>query len=214
MNQTTPTTFLEYVCTRLMGPPTRTAQPGEAYWPCPRCGHAKFHTRPHNPPHKDRVYCWTCQWWGDACDVLKELLPDECRDYGIRVQRLRELQADFDREIAAGTAGAATEAQGTPHPSPSLPRGAGSKAPSDHSAVQRAFADLSADEMLTLAQALVLAVTHKAPLEALAKACFAYCEWTRQLEMAFPSEMVDPEPEPDEAPRNPARPGRNGRHYR
>jgi hypothetical protein len=70
-------TYLEFVCCQLFGPPYRVRSDGEAYWPCPRCGSGKFHTRAKTKRYpKQRFYCYPpCDWWGDELDLLRELYP-------------------------------------------------------------------------------------------------------------------------------------------
>lgn len=68
-------TFLEFVCEKLMGAPARCRGNGESGWPCPRCDHHSFHTRPHLPDEKDRVKCFRCDLWGDEYDILRQCRP-------------------------------------------------------------------------------------------------------------------------------------------
>lgn len=73
---TAPTTFLEFVCTRMFGQPAYRAGDGESFWQCPRCGaEGKFHTRPHVPRYKDRFACYRCGMFGDEYDAVWLALP-------------------------------------------------------------------------------------------------------------------------------------------
>jgi hypothetical protein len=102
--------FLEYVCMKLLGQPTHT-EGGCPCWPCPRCEHRGWHVRPPSDTYKDRCSCWSCGWWGDAYDLLRQLCPQE--KYPQRKVRLGQLRAEYDREgAAAAGAGAAAGAAG------------------------------------------------------------------------------------------------------
>src|SRR5690349_899535 len=71
-----PVTFLEYVCSELLGPPLRVCGEGEAFWECPWCGSPKFHTRPVSKQFpRQKVACYRCAQWGDAYDLLRHLYP-------------------------------------------------------------------------------------------------------------------------------------------
>jgi hypothetical protein len=95
-------TFLEYVCFKLLGPPSYSGNNGESIWPCPKCGHPRYHTRPAVAGLKDRFGCWSCGWWGDEADLLKCLQPLE--DYGQRKVQLAALREEYDRGAMAGQA--------------------------------------------------------------------------------------------------------------
>ncbi len=86
-------TFLEWLITETLGEPTRQCGDGESYWPCPHCGHKRFHTMPVKPKFKHRFKCWRCDFRGDAADWLLELYPTE--DYGARLDRLNGLRKEW-----------------------------------------------------------------------------------------------------------------------
>jgi hypothetical protein len=70
------TTFLEYVCLQLLGPPARPGgSRGESFWPCPFCADhgAHFHTLPRKPGKRDYWRCHRCGAWGDEVQLLKNL---------------------------------------------------------------------------------------------------------------------------------------------
>jgi hypothetical protein len=96
-------TFLEYVCFKLLGPPTHSHNNGESTWPCPRCGHPRFHTLPAVAGYRDRFRCWRCPFRGDEYDLLKHLRPRE--NFDQRKARLAALREEYDRGAAAGGAG-------------------------------------------------------------------------------------------------------------
>src|SRR4051794_894461 len=88
------TTFLQYVCERLMGPPTRrTAHDGESYWTCPFHGGDSFHTMPSVPGQKDRYKCFGCGALGDEADLMKQRMPGET--WPARKQRLAEWRQEY-----------------------------------------------------------------------------------------------------------------------
>ncbi len=96
-------TLLEYTIEHYLGLPTRRLGNGESEWPCPVCGHPRFHTMPHKPQFRDRFRCWSCNFRGDLCDWLKEQHPEE--NYGDRLARIdqlrREWQAQRERDEPA-----------------------------------------------------------------------------------------------------------------
>lgn len=69
-------TFLEWLLTRQIGPATYSRGKGESTWPCPQCGHPRFHTLPHKVQFRDRARCWSCGFRGDAADMLRAFDPD------------------------------------------------------------------------------------------------------------------------------------------
>ncbi len=87
-------TFLEYVCERLMGPPASSSNG----WSCPRHedNHPSFNTRPPKQGCKVRFCCFSCGWWGDEFDLLKEFYPGE--DYSERRVRMAALRIDFQHD--------------------------------------------------------------------------------------------------------------------
>jgi hypothetical protein len=117
-------TFLEFVCQRLLGRPTHT-EGGCPCWPCPRCGHRSWHVRPPSAVHKDRCSCWSCQWWGDEYDLLRQLFPGEM--YPQRRARLEQYRAAYDREQEGNGVGARNgNGAAAADPAPTfLPRGRG-----------------------------------------------------------------------------------------
>ena len=91
-------TFLEFVCTKLMGPAVSSDGDGQSNWPCPRHDDpgANFHTLPCDPRYRHRFRCWHCALWGDEFDLLLEFFPGE--NYGQRRARLAALRIDHKRE--------------------------------------------------------------------------------------------------------------------
>lgn len=89
--------FLEFVCQRLMGHPAFRSG-GSPYWSCPRHedAHASFHIRPVKAGLKNRFSCWSCGWWGDVADLVKEFYPGE--DWPRRRVRLERWRRDFESE--------------------------------------------------------------------------------------------------------------------
>src|SRR5262245_35498686 len=72
------TTFLQYICTRLFGPPAhRGGMPGDSYWNCPfhPDDTPSFHTLPRKAGKKDYWKCFGCGLWGDEMNLLRH-----CRD--------------------------------------------------------------------------------------------------------------------------------------
>lgn len=90
-------TFLEFVCERLLGPPTSSSGEGESTWPCPKCGHCRWHTLPPKPPYKDRFRCWVCPFRGDEFDLLLHFHPRE--HYGDRKARVADLRREFEAAV-------------------------------------------------------------------------------------------------------------------
>jgi len=66
-------TFLQFVCLHFLGRPARDRGRGEWYWDCPKCGGTGFHTRPILEGCKDKFSCWSCGWWGDEYDFLRQM---------------------------------------------------------------------------------------------------------------------------------------------
>ena len=98
---TTDTTFLQYVCERLLGSPERRGVAGESYWCCPfhNDTHPSFHTLPSKPGYKERWCCFGCGMRGDEADLMREVMPGEGWDR--RRARLVEWRQDYDRECEA-----------------------------------------------------------------------------------------------------------------
>lgn len=68
------TTFLEFVVSKVLGPPVRSRGNGESAWGwCIWCGNqrGKFHTRPDVPEFAHKLSCFACGRWGDEFDILK-----------------------------------------------------------------------------------------------------------------------------------------------
>jgi Toprim-like len=86
-------TFLEHVCTRLLGPPSYVSGDGSAQWDCPICGRVKFHTLPPCPEYKDRWRCWVCGAGGDEADLMRVFHPDE--RYPEHLHRLDMLRLEW-----------------------------------------------------------------------------------------------------------------------
>ena len=102
-------TFLEWLLTKLIGEPTYSKGRGESYWPCPQCGHSRFHTMPDKPQFKHRARCWSCGFRGDALDMVQQFHPDESR--GDQIDRLREYLGEYEEarrrspSLSSGAAG-------------------------------------------------------------------------------------------------------------
>jgi len=90
-------TLLEFVIEKYLGPPTRSNNNGESHWPCPQCGHPRFHSMPHKPPFRDRFRCWSCDFRGYIHDFLLEFHPHE--NYGDRLARLDQIRQDWRRDV-------------------------------------------------------------------------------------------------------------------
>ena len=90
-------TLLEFVCEQLMGPPVSQSSDSST-WQCPRHedNHPSFHTLPHKPEFKDRFKCWSCDFWGDVFDLLREFFPDE--NFSQHQLRLAVMRRDFERD--------------------------------------------------------------------------------------------------------------------
>jgi len=86
-------TFLEFILTQYLGEPTESSGDGESFWPCPQCGHERFHTMPNKKQYKHRWKCWKCEFRGDAYDWLK-FVHDE--DWPERQERLAKLREEYD----------------------------------------------------------------------------------------------------------------------
>jgi predicted RNA-binding Zn-ribbon protein involved in translation (DUF1610 family) len=102
-------TFLEFVCEKLMGPPTSSRGDGQSTWNCPNCGHeSKFHTRPHDPRKgKDKFSCWSCGYWGDQRDLVHHFNPIWLNSQITAYLRVLRLQYDekHPRVIPSGVRG-------------------------------------------------------------------------------------------------------------
>jgi hypothetical protein len=95
-------TLLEFVCERLLGPPTRTLGNGQSHWPCPVCGEREFNTFPHKPEYKDRCRCWrlnNCGFRGDELDVIRVVIEQQERGDDWRL--LEKLRDEYERTDAA-----------------------------------------------------------------------------------------------------------------
>ena len=91
-------TLLEFVAEQLMGPPAYRSGGGRSTWSCPRHddNHPSFSTRPHLEGYKDRFQCFSCGFWGDELDLLKEFYPGE--GYGERLARLNAMKINHEAE--------------------------------------------------------------------------------------------------------------------
>ncbi len=86
--------FLEYVCTRLMGAPDFGSS-----WCCPFCDSdsAAFHVRPAKGNHPIKFKCFKCEQWGDSVDLLTMFFPkDNIRQ---RKRRLHLLHKDYEAGV-------------------------------------------------------------------------------------------------------------------
>lgn len=93
------TTFLEWLLEELIGEaPTIRRGDGESQWPCPMCGHERFHTMPDKPGYRHRARCWTCEFRGDSPDMLRWFRPVEGETYPQLLQRLDKLKVRYERE--------------------------------------------------------------------------------------------------------------------
>lgn len=190
-----PMTFLEFICRKLIGPPTSSKCNGESYWPCPHCGSEKFHTMPHKPPHKDRFTCWVCPFRGDAADLMRYFYPHE--RYPQHLDRLADLQHEYDCEMgraaeslqsapAGGPGQAATSSSGEP--------GMMSRA-FDHRRVSDTWAELTRDErdVLIAARRIMDEKTDDISFFALTDFCLGFQEWAEQSEQRHYAECQDPD---------------------
>jgi hypothetical protein len=93
--QRCPLTFLEYVIERHLGPPSYRGA-DYAMWVCPfhNDHHPSLSTRPHKREYKDRWNCFGCGERGDEADFLRLYFSNE--DYNARLERLRQLRAEYD----------------------------------------------------------------------------------------------------------------------
>jgi len=93
-------TLLEFVIERTYGSPAYRSG-DRATWHCPRHDdtNPSFSTRPPRPGFKDRFQCFSCGWWGDEYDILREFYPGE-RFPELRV-RLNALRIDWEQEVQA-----------------------------------------------------------------------------------------------------------------
>lgn len=160
-------TSLEFLCRELMGPPTHT-EGGCPCWPCPACGHRSWHVRPHRPEHKDRFACWSCGGFGDEHDLLRLLCPE--LTHPARVARLDQLRAEHERR---GRRPAAAAGRGH-EPARCIPPGTGSPSATPaavRAAVDRAWDNISPEEMRVLALAFAVARREGVELTALARLC-------------------------------------------
>jgi hypothetical protein len=164
-------TFLQYLCTRLLGSPTSCK--GELRWRCPACKRLCFRLRPHKPGFKDRFQCWGCNLWGDEADLLRDFHPGE--PYDQRLDRLKELRVEYDRSGAAtaqltprGKLSLSTGAGAAPSPFP-RPGDAGSGAPND-AVAEKVWETLTPDEQRAIYRAWLVADDYGIGLAPLAAA--------------------------------------------
>jgi hypothetical protein len=89
-------TFLEFVIESELGPPCSRSS-GRSTWHCPfhDDGTPSFCTRPVPAGGKERWKCYGCGLWGDEHDFLKGM---GVRDYGDRLNKLRELREAYERD--------------------------------------------------------------------------------------------------------------------
>lgn len=178
------TTFLEYVCTKLLGRPLSTNGKGESYWECPYCESPKFHTRdvsPRYPAGQQKFSCYRCSKWGDAWDLLEHLYLNEGHQRLMR--RWKKLREDWEaledeRDAKRSTAQRKKIHAGrSRRPSTSSRSISSSGADgatflrSDPRAVGEAFDSLTEGEVVTLSRALDIAVRKRVSLKMLANYC-------------------------------------------
>ena len=87
-------TLLEFVISKYLGPPHTCRGDGQSEWPCPRCGHFRFHSMPDVPQYKHRARCWTCDFRGDCADMILSL-DRHCKTPKQAFQRLAALEAEW-----------------------------------------------------------------------------------------------------------------------
>lgn len=69
--------FLQFVCTKLLGPAAKHGKSGESYWRCPFHNDKtpSFHTLPSSTRHPDKFNCFGCGKWGDHIDMIAHCFP-------------------------------------------------------------------------------------------------------------------------------------------
>jgi hypothetical protein len=180
-------TFLEFTARRLLGPPTYDRGDGQSDWPCPRCGSRGWHTRPSSPRHRDRFSCWSCRWWGDEFDLLREF-----GRAGLLAEWRREHQ---EQQEAAVTTTPNDDGTG-PGRGPDFPprgRETGATRPNaDRRSLDLAQANLLPGEHQALVTAAAAARREGVDLEALAAKCRGFDEWVEQSTARHLAECQDP----------------------
>jgi hypothetical protein len=166
-------TFMEFVCHKLLGPPTKSgSREGESFWRCPFCGagHDKFHTLPHRPGGKDYVKCFRCPFWGDEYNLLRSLR--DLGGYPLAAGGFDEHQAllaGWHKEWEAGPKLNVSTGRKNGEPNPATGFFRPVEALIDR--VEAAWDRLSAKEKSLLADAHALARRAGVPLADLARYC-------------------------------------------
>jgi hypothetical protein len=60
--------------------------------------------RPPSDRYKDRFSCWSCDWFGDECDLLRELFPREYPFHRDQLAALENLRKEYDSLQVEATA--------------------------------------------------------------------------------------------------------------
>ena len=161
------TTFLEFVCERLIGPPARQLGNGDSYWCCPLHNDTtpSFHTLPIHPKYRQYWKCFGCGKGGDEYQLLRELRDlvghplamGTFSDHQALVGAWRE---EFDRMVNGST-----EVKRPARLSSSVEA-------LNPATVELAYANLQPDDVAKLAGAVALAKEHCADADGLLWLCY------------------------------------------
>jgi hypothetical protein len=104
ISQVRGSTFMQFVCIRFLGQPTRDLGNGECYWNCPSCSSDSFHTLPRHPNYRDRAKCWSCNLLADSYDLLALMIPEESKADRTARWSLLLQQWEAQEQVAASQA--------------------------------------------------------------------------------------------------------------
>lgn len=182
-------TFLEFICESLLGPPISRRDDGQSTWPCPNCGHRRWHTMPHHPRYKDRFRCWACSFRGDEFDLLRYFYPRE--QFPDLKARLADLRSEYETRDQESTSEHPVE-----HPAePTNPFLSGDRAGSQNPdrAIEVAWAGLNGSEIETLLAALEIAHQARVPLGPLAEYAWSFLVWCEESDARHVEICDDPD---------------------
>lgn len=199
-------TFLQYVCTRLIGAPVRHGAKGESWWHCPLGLHTdktpSFHTLPAKQGCRDYWKCFGCHRGGDEFQLLRHLRETGHKDcqggYEEHKVRLTQWRMEYDSlttqpqrsERSSSSTAPAGVTAGSPGFSHFVevedPLTAGLGYSADPFDIEEAYRNATDNERAALVMAERYARTAGVDLKALARFAFeqeqSYARWLRDMD--------------------------------
>lgn len=197
MNATT--TFLEYLCAKLLGQPAYSKGGGESYWPCPACSSDRFHTMPDIEGKRHRAKCFSCGWMGDAHDLLRQVRPRW--NYGDRKAWIWQLRNEYNAQPRPAPTPQDADAQEHADAATFLPRGHARSSPArpydeaenDPRNIALAWANLTDEERAVMGLSVAIARRKGVSAEGLAHYAYHFHRWVHDTNADHMAGCADPD---------------------